>query len=363
LLADVARRAGHARARIDAMRHVHLVDLAEPALRAIRRRARVGHAQVEIALADVAARARELAWPARRDAVALIAGESRRAVAVGVGLPGAVGRDAVALVRHRMHRADAFDHAGDAHRHARLARRLVERRHRNVARHADAGQDAARGRQRRIGVGDPAVAVVVLAVSDLGHRALLLHAHRRGVAGHALEARRALARGVDAGPGAGRADAGHVVDDAVAVVVDAVAHLDRLGHRAEADLGAHLAHEAADLAARAGAGVGAIGQVPRRAARMRRRVIRVRGIGPRIGGVVVDGAVAVVVGAVAHFLERPLQAGARAVARRLARAGLAGRPAGRAVGIARGQRWRRALLDAVVADADAVLVHRQGLRA
>src|SRR6185312_3841483 len=168
----------------------------------------------------------------------------------------------------------------------------------------------------------------------------------------------------DARAGARRADAGDVVDGAVAVVVDHVADLGRLGDRADAGLGAGGAGAArlralpgAALAARTGAGVVAVGEVAGRAA---------GGADPRVLRIVVGAGVAVVVEAVAELGRRRDQAQARAVDRRRVGAGLARRPArGAGAGDAArrqggaAQRQRLALLDAVVADADAVLAHRQ----
>src|SRR6185312_12000111 len=105
------------------------------------------------------------------------------------------------------------------------------------------------------------------------------------------------------------------------------------------------------------AGVVAVGEVAGRAA---------GGADPRVLRIVVGAGVAVVVETVAELGLRRDQAQARAVDRRRVGAGLAGRPA-RGAGArdaarrqgGAAQRQRLALLDAVVADADAVLAHRQ----
>src|SRR4029077_16895547 len=123
------------------------------------------------------------------------------------------------------------------------------------------------------------------------------HAARAGTgrAGHALEDRFARAGGVDARAGAGPPQAGDVVGGAFAVVVGVVAALDRLLDRADAGLEPADALVRAGLAVRAAARVLAVGQVARRAA---------RGVEPRVGEVIVDGAVAVLVAPVAHLGDR-----------------------------------------------------------
>src|SRR5206468_5812554 len=76
-----------------------------------------------------------------------------------------------------------------------------------------------------------AVAVVVQAVASLRLRPKRLPASEAGRSGAGSRgagiARRAGAGGVDAPAGAGGPDAGHIVDRAIAVVVDAVAGLGR----------------------------------------------------------------------------------------------------------------------------------------
>src|SRR5439155_389272 len=139
-----------------------------------------------------------------------------------------------------------------------------------------------------------AVAVVVQAVASLRlrpHRlpaseALRTRARRAG----AGITRPTGAGGVDAPTGAGGSDAGHVVDRAVAVVVDAVAGLGRPGDAAHAGASAGQALIGARRAPAAAAGVLAVGQVAGGAAGLTE---------PRVRRVVVDRAVAVVVQSVA----------------------------------------------------------------
>src|SRR5581483_1433919 len=352
-LALEARRAVHRRARIGAHGVAVVVDVAELSHRAHLLLARVGDADVHRLQADEAARARELAARARRVAVALVAHEARGAVAVGVGHAGAVGGDAVALVRHRRHLALTHDRAVHARGRAGVARRrgagggehgAGQRRERRARRAADDADARIHQVGRLVG---HAVAVVVDAVAHLGLRPDGLHAGEPVRSGARL-GRDALVDGA-ARPvgvaGARLAVAGDVVvDRSVAVVVDAVAGLGCLGDAADADLGAADARERAELAARAGAGVGAVGVVARRAARH---------VDPRIGHVVVDRAVAVVVGAVAGLGLRADRARAHAEARG-ARARFAGGPAGGAARVRRGAARRGvALLRAVGAEADA----------
>src|SRR5205814_2206794 len=134
-----------------------------------------------------------------------------------------------------------------------------------------------------------AVAVVVDVVADLGGRSDDLHARqavrpRPGGPADAGVGGVAAADVAQVRLGAGRARARHVVDHAVAVVVEGVAGLRRLGDRADAGARGRHALVGARAAARAPAGVAAVREVPRRAA----------GLGdPGIGEVLVDPAVAV----------------------------------------------------------------------
>src|SRR5262249_26068050 len=101
LLADGPRRARDLGAGIDADELTGPgVELAELAGRAVELLALVGHAQVGLGVADEPARAGELAARAGQHAGAHVALEARRAVAVHVDHAGAVGGDAVALVGH-----------------------------------------------------------------------------------------------------------------------------------------------------------------------------------------------------------------------------------------------------------------------
>src|SRR5207247_1772009 len=84
----------------------------------------------------------------------------------------------------------------------------------------------------------------------------------------------------------------HVVDLAVAIVVDAVAHLGQAGDPSEAGALAGDALVGPRQASHRAAGVPAVGEVARRAAGV---------VQPAVGEVVVDHAVAVVVHAVADL--------------------------------------------------------------
>src|SRR5262249_37159467 len=98
--------------------------------------------------------------------------------------------------------------------------------------------------------------------------------------------------GVDAIVATGRADAGDIIERAVAIVVDPVTDLGRLGHRAVTHPHPVLTGVECSLAAHAAAAVLTI----------RERAGRAAGLpGPGIGQVVIDRAVAVVVDLVADF--------------------------------------------------------------
>src|SRR5581483_768452 len=317
-LALEARRAVHRRARIGAHGVAVVVDVAELSHRAHLLLARVGDADVHRLQADEAARARELAARARRVAVALVAHEARGAVAVGVGHAGAVGGDAVALVRHRRHLALTHDRAVHARGRAGVARRrgagggehgAGQRRERRARRAADDADARIHQVGRLVG---HAVAVVVDAVAHLGLRPDGLHAGEPVRSGARL-GRDALVDGA-ARPvgvaGARLAVAGDVVvDRSVAVVVGAVAGLGLRADRARAHA------EARGARARfAGGPAGGAARVRRGAAR--RGVALLRAVGAeadarRAGGEriarareVIDDAVAVLIGAVANFRDR-----------------------------------------------------------
>src|SRR5207237_7099782 len=100
------------------------------------------------------------------------------------------------------------------------------------------------------------------------------------------------AHGANPGADARGADAGHVVDDSVAVVVDGVAHLGGAPDAASAGAGAHHAGGDSRHAARPGHRVRAVGEAASGTA---------CAVQPCIGQAVVYCSVTVVVLAIAHF--------------------------------------------------------------